>query len=203
MKIRTEGSAHTFTDRKSGRTIAKVLPGEFYVTNQDETIATVLGSCVSACIRDPERGIGGMNHFMLPLGSEARAENWGVGSSAVNRFGNYAMESLINAIVKHGGMKQRLEVKLFGGGKVLEVATDVGGTNIAFVEEYVTAEGLRVVSRDLGGDYARKLVYNPLSGKVKMRRLRENYVGYVASQEKELLQKKQEAPAAAGELELF
>ncbi|MEM6708456.1 MAG: chemoreceptor glutamine deamidase CheD [Pseudomonadota bacterium] len=198
-----EGQAHFFVDKKSGQRIAKVLPGDFYVTTEDTAIATVLGSCISACMRDPDAGVGGINHFMLPSGTEARAENWGSGSSAMNRFGNFAMEALVNSIIKLGGRKHCLEVKLFGGGRVLDIASDVGKTNIAFVEDYVTAEGLRVVSKDVGADYARKILYDPLTGRVRLRRLRDSYVEFVASKERELLQKKQETPPQSGELELF
>lgn len=198
----TEGTAHKFVDKKSGRTIAKVMPGDYYVTNQDESIATVLGSCVTACMRDPVAGVGGINHFMLPLGNEARAENWGSGSSAMNRFGNFAMEALINAIIKLGGDKRRLEVKLFGGGKVLDISSDVGARNVAFVEEYVAAEGLQVTSRDLGNDYARKVLYDPISGRARMRRLRDSYVDLVATKERKLLADSKAQPPS-GELELF
>lgn len=202
MTALSDGNAHKFVDKKSGRTIAKVMPGDYYVTTADESIATVLGSCIAACMRDPVAGVGGINHFMLPLGSEARAENWGSGSSAMNRFGNFAMEALINSIVKLGGDKRRLEVKLFGGGKVLDISSDVGATNVSFAEDYVAAEGLQVASRDVGRDYARKILYDPISGRARMRRLRESYVDFVAIKERQLLaQGKAEPPS--GELELF
>ncbi|MEM1432538.1 MAG: chemoreceptor glutamine deamidase CheD [Pseudomonadota bacterium] len=201
-RVVQEGNAHTFFDRSSGRSIAKVLPGQFYVSNQDESIATVLGSCIAACVRDPVAGIGGLNHFMLPVGNEARADSWGEGSSAMNRFGNFAMEALINTVIKNGGLKSRLEVKLFGGARVLDIATDVGETNISFVEQYVLAEGLNVLSRDLGADYARKILFEPRSGRARMRRLRDSYVNYVAVKEKELMAESKRPPPA-GELELF
>lgn len=199
---RNDGNAHRFADKSNGRMIAKVLPGQFYVTCEDEGIATVLGSCIAACMRDPVAGVGGMNHFMLPLGNEARAENWGAGSSALNRFGNFAMESLINSIIKLGGDKRRLEVKLFGGGRVLDISTNVGATNVAFVEDYVTAEGLNVISRDVGSDYARKILYDPMTGRARMRRLRDTYVDYVAIKERELLAEGKTQPPS-GDLELF
>lgn len=108
-----------YWDRERQMPAAKILPGEYYVSNQNELITTVLGSCVSACIRDPVAGIGGMNHFMLP---NSERGNWnGKHSIASNatRYGNFAMEHMINDILKHGGERGNLEVKVFGGGKSL------------------------------------------------------------------------------------
>lgn len=152
---------------------AKILPGEYYVTVENEMIVTVLGSCVSACIRDPIYGIGGMNHFMLPAGRREAGDRWGsngMGDDA--RYGNYAMELLINAILKFGGNRKHLEVKITGGGKILRHMTDVGERNIAFVREYIKAESLRLLAEDLGDIYPRKVYYLPGSGKVRMLKLR-------------------------------
>jgi chemotaxis protein CheD len=143
------------------------MPGEYYVTGSDELIATTLGSCVSACIRDPEAKIGGMNHFMLPF----RDGDKNVGGGASYRYGNFAMEHMINDILKNGGRRERLEVKVFGGGNVLPSMTAVGTKNERFVLEYLETEGFTVTSQDLGGPYPRKVIYFPQTGKVLMQRV--------------------------------
>lgn len=196
------GDAKRFVDKSSGDTIAKVLPGYFYVTKHAETVMTVLGSCIAACIRDPFAGVGGMNHFMLPMGESNRTDAWGTGPSAANRFGNFAMENLINSLIKHGAQKNRLEIKLFGGGRVLNISSDVGAKNIAFIENYLETEKLTVSARDVGDDCARKVLYDPLTGRTRMKRLREVYNGLVASQERELMESLKQQPDA-GSVELF
>ena len=151
---------------------AKILPGEFYVSVRGEMISTVLGSCISACIRDKKLGIGGMNHFMLPTKSSIDIK-WG--SSEVNaslRYGNWAMEYLINEVLKQGGKKNNLEVKIFGGGKILSNLTDVGKRNIDFVRAYIFREGLTIAAQDVGEIYPRKVLYFSDTGAVKLRKLR-------------------------------
>lgn len=183
--------------------IARILPGEYYVTQQDEGISTTLGSCISACIRDTERGLGGMNHFMLPASSDAEfqlAKVSGVGSAA--RYGNYAMEYLINKIMSNGGQRQRLEVKLFGGGRIMENMTDVGMRNIAFVRNYLKLEGLKVVSEDVGDVFPRMIIYFPQSGRVKVKRLRSLHNNVIADQEKRYLDSVVAKPVS-GDVELF
>ena len=121
------GHVNRYWDRDREIITAKILPGEYYVTQENELITTVLGSCVSACIRDKESGIGGMNHFMLPESNPGKLKQ---GSEAMvgiaTRYGNYAMEHLINTILSNGGKRKNLEVKVFGGGKILPTLTDVG-----------------------------------------------------------------------------
>jgi chemotaxis protein CheD len=153
--------------------VAKILPGEYYVTTHDEMIFTVLGSCVSACIRDAVFGIGGMNHFMLPVGSNDAIDTWTHGNvSAAASYGNYAMEQLINTILKYGGSRKHLEVKVFGGGHITPWMTDIGQRNIAFVYEYIHTEGLHLVAEDVGDCYPRKILYSPLSGRARLKKLR-------------------------------
>lgn len=195
------GDASVITSA-SGTQFAKVNPGQFYVSTEDIDIVTVLGSCVSACIRDPMLRVGGMNHFMLPLGSADRAASWGGDAGAVNRFGNFAMESLINSILKSGGKRENLEIKLFGGGRILDISQDVGATNVQFVLDYLETESLSVESKDVGEDYARKLIYNPVSGRARMKKIRDIYVGHVAKTERTLMAQPVEIPAA-GSVELF
>ncbi|OGT00565.1 MAG: hypothetical protein A3K04_04015, partial [Gallionellales bacterium RBG_16_56_9] len=128
---------------------ARLLPGEYYVTVGDEGIYTTLGSCISACIRDRVSGVGGMNHFMLPVAADEHT--WKTTSvSAATRYGNFAMEKLINIILKNGGQRQNLEVKLFGGGRIMQNMSDVGMLNIAFARDYLQTEGLKVVAEDVG-----------------------------------------------------
>jgi chemotaxis protein CheD len=153
---------------------AKLLPGEYYVSNQNEMITTVLGSCISACIRDVETGIGGMNHFMLPETTESRLtlrDDAVVGNAY--RYGNYAMEHLINLILRNGGKRKNLEVKLFGGAKVIATLGNVGDRNIEFVMDYIDTEALNLVSHDLGDIYPRKINYFPNTGKVKMKKIKD------------------------------
>jgi len=158
-------------DSTNNRYAVKILPGEYYVTACDELIITTLGSCISACIRDRIRGIGGMNHFMLPS-QTLNCETWNDPRvSLANRYGNYAMENLINDIVKNGGKKNNLEVKIFGGGKILNHMTDIGLRNINFIEEYILTEQLNLVAKDVGNDYPRKIIYYPADGVVKVKKL--------------------------------
>lgn len=151
---------------------AKILPGEYYVTASHELVTTVLGSCVSACIRESVTGIGGMNHFLLPL---SEGETWSKTeiASLANRYGNYAMEHMINDILKQGGRKQNLEVKIFGGSKIIESMTDVGSSNIRFVRNYLKIEDLKVVAEDVGGTNPRKVMYFPDTGKALVKRIRD------------------------------
>lgn len=182
-----------YWDRTSGMPTAKILPGEFYVTVHDELITTVLGSCISACIRDPRTGLGGMNHFMLPLQANS-SEMTSLSNAA--RYGNFAMEQMINDILRNGGARERLEVKVFGGGKVMQGMTDVGKRNISFVKEYIATEGFELLAEDVGGMYPRKVVYSPKTGKVKIKKLYnkhnktiehrdENYFSKISKQEVE------------------
>ncbi len=163
---------------------AKILPGEFFVTRSDEAITTVLGSCISACIRDPVLGIGGMNHFMLPEDNSDGTSSWitGVGGLAT-RYGSYAMESLINELMKLGAQRTRFEVKLFGGGKILSTMTDIGARNIAFARGFLKLEGFDIVAEDVGADCPRHVEYYPATGKVMLKRLRSLNVEEIAQQE--------------------
>ena len=189
-----------YWDRQRDIFAAKILPGEYYVTTQDELITTVLGSCVSACIRDPAMRIGGMNHFMLPSGG---ADSRNVANEAT-RYGNFAMEKLINDVLKNGGRRDKLEIKLFGGGNVLKNmgATDIGGRNIQFVREYLQTEGFKVVAEDLGDIFPRKVVYDPISGKVQVKKLRKMHNDTITQRELGYRKNIEQAPVA-GDIELF
>lgn len=178
---------------------AKILPGEFYVTQHDEAVITTLGSCVSACIRDRIFCIGGMNHFMLPEASGNTQVNGGFASEAT-RYGTFAMEQLINEILKAGGRRENLEIKLTGGGRVLaNMSTDIGGKNIHFVKEYLYNEGLEIIGEDLGGTWPRRVIYFPASGKVRVKKMGGKEV---IKQEKDY-QEKIHHTQIDGEIELF
>jgi chemotaxis protein CheD len=149
---------------------AKILPGEYYVTERDMVLVTVLGSCVTACIRDRLSGIGGMNHFMLP---DARPDNESPVSLSA-RYGAFAMEVLINSLISLGAQRTLLEAKVFGGGNVLPGMTtiNIGQRNADFALRFLSTEKIRVVARDLIDVYPRKVYYFPKSGKVLVKKLR-------------------------------
>ncbi len=200
--LRGFSDINRYWDRQNLIYAAKILPGQYYVTVEKELIVTVLGSCVSACIRDPLMGIGGMNHFMLPTGEHSGKlmER----NSDATRYGNFAMEKLINDILKHGGRRENLEVKVFGGGKVIEHMTeaDIGGRNIKFVREFLATEGLKIVSEDLGDVYPRKVIYEPQTGKVRIKKLRSMHNETIAKRE-ESYKKELDNKPVSGDIELF
>lgn len=192
-----------YWDAEHGSFAARLLPGEYYVTRNDEMISTVLGSCVSACIRDVRLGLGGMNHFMLPLDGSSGQSVWGSAVSAATRYGNVAMERLINDILKLGGRRQDLEIKLVGGGRVLsDMSTDIGARNIEFVRTYVATEGFRVASEDLGDIHPRRVVYFPQTGRMRVRKLTAGRDDTLAARERQYLQQLDIA-GVDGEVELF
>lgn len=145
----------------------KVLPNEYYVTNENMMISTVLGSCVAACIHDPVTGVGGMNHFMLPEGDMQSP------ASATMRYGAFAMEVLINELLKAGASRDRLEAKVFGGGAVLAAMQqmNIGERNGQFVLNYLKTEGIPVKAQDLGDVHARRINYFPRDGRVMVRKM--------------------------------
>ncbi len=160
-------------DRDNNCWMAKVLPGEYYVARPGECVATVLGSCVAACVRDPRLGIGGMNHFMLPEDSSGGQSPWmQPGAGMATRYGSHAMNRLIDDLLQLGALEEHLEFKLFGGGRILPAMTDVGAANVRFVRDYVARHGYRVLAEDLGDVCPRRVVFFPGSGRVLLKRLR-------------------------------
>jgi chemotaxis protein CheD len=152
---------------QAGAVFVKVDPGAYIVSAQaDHVLVTVLGSCVAACLRDPLAGIGGMNHFMLP--SSTHGVWAGIPSSL--RYGNFAMEQMINEILRGGGRRSRLQAKLFGGASVIG-NTSIGRSNADFVESYLHEEGIEIIGSDLRGSHARRVHYSPVSGQAFMRNL--------------------------------
>ncbi|VAX13912.1 Chemotaxis protein CheD [hydrothermal vent metagenome] len=205
MKRCIEGFGHIkrYWDKVQNVYTAKILPGEYYVTIHDESIITVLGSCVSACIRDRVFGVGGMNHFMLPEDSSAGGNQLSMGGKAA-RYGGFAMEQMINDILKNGGLRKNLEVKIFGGGKVIKNMStmDIGKRNINFVNEYIKTEGLALLSEDVGDIYPRKVMYFPATGKVKLKKLRNMHNNTIVEREMHYRSKIIEKPVT-GDVELF
>lgn len=188
-----------FFDATHSAWMVKVFPGEFYVSrNPDEILVTVLGSCVSACIRDPVAGVGGMNHFMLAKG---RSGGWGDELQSA-RFGNFAMEKLINELIKAGCSRERMEIKVFGGGNVIDANTAIGSDNAQFVLRYLEAEGLRCVAEDLGGSHPRRIHYYPATGRV-VRRLLGTGETYAISREEREYADRLRSRQPAGEIHLF
>ncbi|MFC1602039.1 chemoreceptor glutamine deamidase CheD [Pseudomonadota bacterium] len=195
-------SINRYWDKRHNIIAAKILPGEYYVTKQDEMVCTVLGSCVSACIRDAKVGVGGMNHFMLPLSDDG---NWGGADDLVStatRYGNYAMEHMINDILTHGGTRRNLEVKVFGGGKIMSTMSDIGNKNIQFVQDYLAQEGLKIIGEDLGDIYPRKVLYYPYTGRVLMKKIKDLHNDTIVKRE-EAYQHDIEKKPVEGDIELF
>ncbi|RDH85031.1 MAG: chemoreceptor glutamine deamidase CheD [endosymbiont of Galathealinum brachiosum] len=192
-----------FWDKRHNTFSAKILPGEYYVSMHGELISTVLGSCISACIRDKKMGIGGMNHFMLPMGCED--EHAGkIHLTSATRYGNFAMEMLINEILKAGGSRKNLEVKLFGGGRVLSSMTkmDIGKKNINFVHEYLEEEGLKIIAEDMGDIYPRKVLFFADTGKVRVKKL-QNMHNETIKQREENYRKSIDEQPVQSDIELF
>ena len=193
-----------YWDKTNNMHAAKILPGQYYVTRGPEMIVTVLGSCISACIRDSVAGIGGMNHFMLPLSKDG-IDHWRAGDpSAATRYGNYAMEHMINDILTHGGKRRYLEVKICGGGRVLKSMQliDIGKKNIDFVRDYIEMEGLSLLSEDVGDIYPRKVQYIPAIGRMRIKRLRSMHNNTIIDREINYGHQIEEKPVS-GDIELF
>jgi chemotaxis protein CheD len=186
-----------FWDSRHGLWTVQLMAGELYVGDHHEVLTTVLGSCISACVRDPVLGLGGMNHFMLP----ARPQDGSTG--APERYGAYALERLITELIKLRARRERLEVKVFGGGRMLGGMADVGQMNIDFVRGYLRAEGLTIVAEDVGDACARQVRYHPDTGQVKIRRLWTKAAAAVTAREAELRQRLAAVAEKPGKMELF
>jgi len=180
---------------------AKLLPGEYYVTTSNEIITTVLGSCVSACVWDENSQVGGMNHFMLPLSENGK---WGGSDllSTSTRYGNYAMEHMINDILNNGGKKNNLIIKIFGGGKIISEMSNIGRKNVEFVHGYIRDEGIKLIGEDTGDIYPRKVVFFPTTGRVRVKKLKNLHNDTIITREKEY-QHDIEVTPLEGSIELF
>jgi chemotaxis protein CheD len=199
MDTNSHFATNVYYDRTFDCDAAKILPGEYYYTAKDMLIVTVLGSCVSACIRDRTRGLGGMNHFMLPDGGDP-----GNPVSASMRYGTYAMEVLINDLLKSGARREHLEAKVFGGGAVLRgfSAMNVGERNAAFVIQFLRTERIPVVAEDLNDIYPRKVYFFPRTGKVLVKKLMQTHNDTLAKRELDYASRLKVTPVS-GAVDLF
>jgi chemotaxis protein CheD len=143
--------------------------GEYYASKNGEVLHTILGSCISTCIYDQEKKIGGMNHYLLP-GMIHPDE---ILTSEVGRYGMYAMELLIGELIKYGAKRKNLAAKVFGGGNVLEFRKtdgDVTGLNIRFAKKFLELEGISVQKEDLGGYDGRLILFFTDTAKVLLKK---------------------------------
>jgi chemotaxis protein CheD len=189
-----------YYDREHGSEAAKIMPGEYYATGRDMVLVTVLGSCVCACIRDKVSGIGGMNHFMLPDSGQDQSNP--LGDSA--RYGTYAMEILINQLLKMGAKRSNFEAKVFGGGAVLRGFTvaNVGERNAEFVLRFLNTEKIHIAAQDLLDIYPRKVYFFPKSGLVRVKKLKMVHNDTIISRETEYGTRLHYANVS-GDVELF
>lgn len=169
--------------------------GEHYVSGDpDVMLSTILGSCVSACLRDDVRRVGGMNHFLLPEAGERTHD-----PSASSRYGAQAMELLINALLRAGARRENLKAKVFGGARMFDDLLDIGANNCRFVETFLGNEGIPVIGRSLGGRGARRIHYWPESGRAYVRVVQESQQ-IILDERKRV---KETPPASDGAVELF
>ena len=179
----------------SGAKRIHVVQGEYAVSGDPAVMmGTILGSCVAACVRDPVAGVGGMNHFLLPGDKDGAA----AGAPNALRYGVQSMELLLNALYRMGARRERLEVKLFGGARVIDGLSDIGQQNAAFAERFLQAEGITLMGGSLRGDQARRIQFWPVSGRVRQMALVEPG--------RQVFEAERAKPAPApvdGELELF
>jgi chemotaxis protein CheD len=193
-------SPHLYFDREHNSEAAKILPGEYFATGREMVLVTVLGSCVCACLRDKISGIGGMNHFMLPDSGQDRSNP--LGESA--RYGVYAMEVLINQLLKMGAKRSNFEAKVFGGGSVLRGFTvaNVGERNAEFVLQFLRTEKISVAAQDLLDIYPRKVYFFPSSGLVRVKKLKQVHNDTIINRETEY-NKRLHYSKLEGDVELF
>lgn len=183
-----------FYDAHFKNAAVKILPGEYFVDNEDLLVMTTLGSCIAACLWDRHAQIGGMNHFMLPDGA---------GDSG--RYGSFAMELLINEMMKRGASKSRMEAKIFGGGAVIAGMNtiNVGERNTNFVIDYLKTERIPIVSKDVLDIYPRKVCFLPHSGKAMVKRLAPANTDALIQQDRAAAQRAQPVVATGGSVDLF
>ena len=205
MDFEDAGQNRTFApnryyDRHFDIQAVKILPGEYYATREDSLIVTVLGSCVSVCLRDPKTKIGGMNHFLLPNDDVSTIS--ALSESA--RYGVYAMELLINQMLKLGANKNRMQAKVFGGANVLASfnVSHVGERNKEFVLEYLEAEHIPVLASDLLDNFPRKVYFFTATGEVKVKKIRSLNNTTILDRESEYRMRVRRAPKS-GDVDLF
>ncbi|MFN3880855.1 MAG: chemoreceptor glutamine deamidase CheD [Nitrincola lacisaponensis] len=194
-------ATNRYYDRYFDTHAVKVLPGQYFATADDTMIVTVLGSCVSVCLRDRLTGVGGLNHFMLPHDSGAEA---GSVVAASGRYGLYAMELLVNHLLKLGASRNRLEAKVFGGGQVLKNMSfiNIGQRNVSFVMEHLKRESIPVLSQDVLDIYPRKVYFFPQTGKVMLKKIHSLHNTTILDREKAYLHEIETQPVS-GDVDLF
>ncbi|MCU0924848.1 MAG: chemoreceptor glutamine deamidase CheD [Hydrogenophaga sp.] len=195
-RVAKPGEASFFyRDHHFNTDAVKILPGEYYVTTEDMVIMTVLGSCIAACIWDPKVRVGGMNHFMLPDG----------GGDTSGRYGSYAMELLINEMMKLGARREFMQAKVFGGGQVMHTFTtmNVGERNTQFVLDYLQTERIAVISKDVLDIHPRKVCYFPATGKAMCKRLAHSHPETLETQERKGSASVVAKVTAGGSVDLF
>ncbi len=192
-------AANTYFDRHLNMEAVKILPGEYFATTRDLVVVTVLGSCVSVCLRDRRSGMGGMNHFMLP----GNDEHSPVSMSA--RYGVYAMEMLINQLLKLGADRRQFEAKIFGGANVLSGLTmaNVGPRNAQFVTDYLVTERIPIVASSLLDIYPRKVYFFPATGRVLLKTLKQLHNTTLLEREAEYSLRIRQQPRGGGDVDLF
>ena len=185
-----------FYDAHFRNEAVKVLPGEYFVFDEDILIMTTLGSCIAACLWDRDKRIGGMNHFLLPEGS---------GGADSGRYGNFAMDQLIGEMVKRGANRNTMEAKVFGGGAVISGmnSINVGERNTAFVLDDLKTERITVVSKDVMDIYPRKVCFLPASGKAMVKRLASANTEALAAQERAAASRTGPTAGGSGSVDLF
>jgi chemotaxis protein CheD len=179
--------------------VTTVHQGDCLVSgDSDLTYSTVLGSCISACVRDTVALVGGMNHFLLAEPSGTARDRYGASA----RYGAFAMEQLVNKVLTRGsGRKSNLEIKVFGGGLISGALADIGAKNIEFVREFLLEEGYAVVKEDVGGTFARRVMFKPHSGRAFVKRLEGIAVAAVVEEEMEVM--RHPILRAPADIELF
>lgn len=186
-------------DPAAGKRPLWVFQGDFLVTaRRDVFLTSVLGSCIAVCMRDPVLGLSGMNHFLLP----ERAADAAHDPTLALRYGSYSIERLTNTILSRGGLRERLEIKVFGGANVINGSGRIGDRNADFIERYFQRERLPVSASDLRGTRARKVRFYPESGRVQVAELREADTRETAQQEVAVISRIGQLPIA-GDIEIF
>ncbi|MCD4748932.1 MAG: chemotaxis protein CheD [Thermoanaerobaculales bacterium] len=158
-----------FWDREHATERVVIEPGEFHTASDDRVICTVLGSCVSVCLKDSTGPLAGMNHFMLPDAVSKDA----LFSSESGRYGINAMELLITELQQRGARRQDLVAKVFGGGHMLDIdgsASRIPTSNLTFAISYLKEEGIPILSKDVGGRWARRIAFHTRTNEVAVSR---------------------------------
>lgn len=174
---------HRSYDKSLDKYVVGISSGGIYLTEEDEVITTVLGSCIAVCVRDLMTGITGMNHFLI-AGNKNDINN--ASGHSLFQYGLYSMDYMLNKMIHLGCSKDTMEIKIFGGGAIISSVGDVGKSNVRFVKNYINLKGYRLAGEDVGGNHPRKINYFSGSGKVMVKRMRSLHKQVIANREKRL-----------------